>query len=377
MSDLPKQLPRKIIHVDMDAFYASVEQRDNPELRGKPIAVGGARLRGVVAAASYEARKFGVKSAMPSVTAQRLCPDLVFVKARFDVYRSVSAQIREIFSRYTDVIEPLSLDEAYLDVTEDKQGVGSAVKIAHMIRKSIYEELNLTASAGVSYNKFIAKIASDQNKPNGQCVVLPDDGEAFVAQLPVRRFYGVGPKTAEKMARLNLQTGADIRACSLAFLAENFGSSAEYLYKASRGVDHRPVRPNRIRKSVGAERTYPEDLSELDVLREAVVSIAEEVWVRSQRNGCRGKTATLKIKFNDFQQITRAMSLDHLFGSEMELREVLLNLLQKEWPLDRPVRLVGAQLSGLVHSAINRNIGQGDSVTDVRVDYPAQYPLGF
>lgn len=361
----------------MDAFYASVEQRDNPELRGKPIAVGGARLRGVVAAASYEARKFGVKSAMPSVTAQRLCPELVFVKARFDVYRSVSAQIREIFSRYTDLIEPLSLDEAYLDVTRDKQGVGSAVKIAHMIRKSIYEELNLTASAGVSYNKFIAKIASDQNKPNGQCVVLPDEGEAFVAQLPVRRFYGVGPKTAEKMARLNLQTGADIRACSLAFLAENFGSSAEYLYQASRGVDHRPVRPNRIRKSVGAERTYPEDLSQLEALQEAVVSIAEEVWMRSQRNGCRGKTATLKIKFNDFQQITRAMSLDHLFGSERELREVLLALLQKEWPLPRPVRLVGAQLSGLVHSAKQNTVDDGDSVRDVRIDYPAQYPLGL
>jgi DNA polymerase-4 len=377
LSDFSNQLPRKIIHVDMDAFYASVEQRDNPELRGKPIAVGGARLRGVVAAASYEARKFGVKSAMPSVTAQRLCPELVFVKARFDVYRSVSAQIREIFSRHTDIIEPLSLDEAYLDVTDDKLGIGSAVKIAHLIRKAIYEELNLTASAGVSYNKFLAKIASDQNKPNGQCVVLPDEGEAFVAQLPVRRFYGVGPKTAEKMARLNLQTGADIRACSLAFLAENFGSSAEYLYKASRGIDYRPVRPNRIRKSVGAERTYPEDLSELEILREAVVSIAEEVWIRSQKNGCQGKTATLKIKFNDFQQITRALSLDHLVGSEAELREVLLGLLQKEWPLPRPVRLVGAQLSGLVHSAKQDSVSEGDAVADPSIDYPAQYPLGL
>jgi DNA polymerase-4 len=369
--------PRKIIHVDMDAFYASVEQRDNPELRGKPIAVGGARLRGVVAAASYEARKFGVKSAMPSVTAQRLCPELVFVKARFDVYRSVSAQIREIFSRHTDVIEPLSLDEAYLDVTQDKLGIGSAVKIAHLIRKAIYEELNLTASAGVSYNKFIAKIASDQNKPNGQCVVLPDEGEDFVGKLPVRRFYGVGPKTAEKMAGLNLQTGADIRACSLAFLAENFGSSAEYLYKASRGVDHRPVRPNRIRKSVGAERTYPEDLSQLDILREAVVSIAEEVWIRSQKNGCQGKTATLKIKFNDFQQITRAMSLDHLFASEIELREVLLGLLQKEWPLSRPVRLVGAQLSGLVHTNKRVSQSEGTTVEESSANYPSQYPLGF
>lgn len=361
----------------MDAFYASVEQRDNPELRGKPIAVGGARLRGVVAAASYEARKFGVKSAMPSVTAMRLCPDLVFVKARFDVYRRVSGQIREIFSRHTDIIEPLSLDEAYLDVTQDKQGIGSAVKIAHMIRKAIYEELNLTASAGISYNKFIAKIASDQNKPNGQCVVLPDEGEAFVGQLPVRRFYGVGPKTAEKMARLNLQTGADIRACSLAFLAENFGSSAEYLYKASRGVDHRPVRPNRIRKSVGAERTYPEDMSQLEILREAVASIAEEVWIRSQKNGCQGKTATLKIKFNDFQQITRAMSLDHLFASENELREILLGLLQKEWPLSKPVRLVGAQLSGLVHGNKQAKQGEGDTVAEASGVYSAQYPLGF
>lgn len=251
---------RKIIHVDMDAFFASVEQRDNPELRGKPVAVGGSAQRGVVAAASYEARQFGVHSAMPSVTAARRCPSLIFVPPRFDVYRAVSHQIRQIFSRHSDLVEPLSLDEAYLDVTQDKQQIGSATRVAQLIRSAIREETGLTASAGVSYNKFLAKIASDQNKPDGICIIRPHEGAEFVASLPVRRFYGVGPKTAERMGRLGIHVGADLRDRGMDFMLEHFGKSAGYLYHAARGVDQRPVRPNRIRKSVGRERTFSEDL---------------------------------------------------------------------------------------------------------------------
>jgi len=246
---------RKVIHVDMDAFFASVEQRDHPELRGRPVAVGGSARRGVVAAASYEARKFGVRSAMPSVTAARRCPDLVFVKHRFDVYRAVSQQVRDIFSRYSDLIEPLSLDEAFLDVTDDKQGLGSAVRTAEAIRADIFEETQLTASAGVSYNKFLAKIASDQNKPNGMYVIRPEEGAEFVAGLPVRRFFGVGPKTAERMAGLGIETGADLRACDRAFLVKHFGKYAKYLYYASRGVDERPVRSVHVEARRGGPRS--------------------------------------------------------------------------------------------------------------------------
>ncbi|WP_245638513.1 DNA polymerase IV, partial [Croceicoccus bisphenolivorans] len=242
---------RKIIHVDMDAFFASVEQRDDPSLRGKPVAVGGVSGRGVVAAASYEARKFGVRSAMPSATARRLCPDLIFRKSRFDVYREVSAQIRAIFRSYTPLVEPLSLDEAYLDVTFDLPGIGSAILIAKDIRRRIRDETRLTASAGVSYNKFLAKLASDQNKPDGLCVILPGEGAAFVANLPVRRFHGVGPKGAEKMVRLGIKTGADLAAKDLSWLRTHFGSFAEYLYRAARGIDLRQVRTDRSRKSLG------------------------------------------------------------------------------------------------------------------------------
>lgn len=368
---------RKILHVDMDAFYASVEQRDNPELRGKPIAVGGSRERGVVAAASYEAREYGVRSAMPSLTAKRLCPHLIFVKSRFDVYRSVSAQIRAIFARYTDLIEPLSLDEAYLDVTQDKQGIGSAIKIARLIRQAIFDELGLTASAGISYNKFLAKIASDQNKPNGQCVVLPENGEQFVSTLPVRRFYGVGPKTAERMAKLKLETGADIRACSMAFLAEHFGSSAEYLFYAARGLDHRPVRPNRVRKSVGAEHTYPQDLLDLVLLEAAVSEVASEVWERLERHKTSGRTITLKLKFADFKQITRATSLPEPIQSTEELGLVLLALLRREWPLQKPVRLVGAQVSALSSRVFRDHEVRGDRVGDLAAVGLQQYRFEF
>jgi DNA polymerase IV len=338
---------RKIIHIDMDAFFASVEQRDNPELRGKPIAVGGSAARGVVAAASYEARQFGVRSAMPSVTAKRRCPELIFVRHRFEVYRAVSRQIHGIFARYTDLIEPLSLDEAYLDVTEDRLGLGSATAIAEAIRRAIREETGLTASAGVSYNKFLAKVASDQNKPDGICVVRPEQGAAFVAALPARRFYGVGPRTAEKMARLGIHSGADLRRQELDVLRQHFGKSADYLYRASRGIDHRPVSPHRTRKSVGGERTYQADLVEETALREALAEIADIVWQRIERNGARGRTVTLKVKYSDFRQITRARSLPSPLPGREALEAVGQALLGELLPVPLGVRLLGLTLSGL------------------------------
>jgi DNA polymerase IV len=261
--------PRRIIHVDMDAFYASVEQRDNPELCGRPVAVGGARERGVVAAASYEARKFGVRSAMPSVTARRKCPELIFVKPRFDVYREISMQIRAIFARYTPLIEPLSLDEAYLDVNDNLMGISSATEIAKRIRAAIREETGLTASAGVSYNKFLAKLASDHRKPDGLFVIPPPMGRAFVETLDVGRFHGVGPATREKMNRLGIVTGADLEAQTLAFLQQHFGKAGSYYYWIARGVDHRPVRADRVRKSIGAENTFFEDIFTFDAARAA------------------------------------------------------------------------------------------------------------
>ena len=284
MNDAPPPPQRKIIHVDMDAFYASVEQRDNPELRGKPVAVGG-QVRGVVTAASYEARQYGVRSAMPSVTAKRRCPDLIFVKPRFDAYREVSHQIRAIFLEYTPLVEPLSLDEAYLDVTEDLKGIGIATQIAEEIRARIKAETGLTASAGVSYNKFLAKLASDQNKPDGLCVITPAKGEAFVATLPVKRFHGIGPKTAEKMARLGIETGADLRAQSLAFLQHNFGSSGDYYYNLARGICHRQVKPNRPWKSIGAEDTFFEDLTDEAPMVAELEKLSHTVWRRISREG--------------------------------------------------------------------------------------------
>ena len=338
---------RKIIHVDMDAFFASVEQRDHPELRGKPVAVGGSSRRGVVAAASYEARVFGVRSAMPSVTAARRCPDLIFVKSRFDVYREVSGQIRAIFQRFTDAIEPLSLDEAYLDVTQDKQGIGSAVKIAKAIRAAIREETGLTASAGVSYNKFIAKLASDQNKPDGLCVILPEQGPEFVASLPVKRFHGVGPKTNEKMARLGIQTGADLREKDVAWLTAHFGSWGEGLFRMARGIDHRPVRSSRIRKSLGGERTYGEDKWSEGDLREALDGIVEIVWDRIAERQVRGRTVMLKVKFADFRQITRARSIEHAVASREEFSAIGHGLLTDILPVENGVRLLGLTLGSL------------------------------
>jgi len=338
---------RKVIHVDMDAFYASVEQRDDPSLRGKPVAVGGSSGRGVVAAASYEARTFGVRSAMPSSRALRLCPDLIFCKPRFEVYKAVSQQIRAIFLDHTPHVEPLSLDEAYLDVTEDLKGLGSATRIAEDIRRRIHAETGLTASAGVSYNKFLAKLASDQNKPDGLCVIRPGEGAAFVAGLPVRRFHGVGPRGAEKMARLGIETGADLAAKDLAFLRANFGSFAEYLYRAARGVDLRQVRADRPRKSVGAERTFFEDIREPDALRETLDHIVDVVWERIERSETRGRTVTLKLRYADFQTLTRARSLHHFVSGKNEFAALGHALLEDLMPLPQPIRLMGLTLSAL------------------------------
>lgn len=335
--------PRKIIHVDMDAFYASVEQRDNPELRGKPVAVGGIRERGVVAAASYEARVFGVRSAMASATARRKCPELIFVKPRFEVYGEISRQIRGIFADYTEAIEPLSLDEAYLDVS----GVESARDVAEAIRRRIKAETGLTASAGVSYNKFIAKLASDQNKPDGLCVIPPHRGAAFVQTLPVKRFHGVGPRTAEKMARLGIETGADLAAQSLPFMEAHFGSFASYLYWAARGRDDRPVRANRIRKSIGAERTFFEDkYGEADLVA-ALETVLEALMERIDRSGAAGRTVTLKVKFADFRQITRAKSFTVPVAAREAIGEAGRGLLRALLPMPLGVRLLGLTLSAL------------------------------
>ena len=338
---------RKIIHVDMDAFYASVEQRDDPALRGLPVAVGGSGPRGVLTTCSYEARKFGCRSAMPSVTARRLCPALIFRPPRFAVYSAVSRQIRDIFLDYTPHVEPLSLDEAFLDVTEDLKGIGSAVRIAELIRARIKRETGLTASAGVSYNKFLAKLASDQNKPDGLCVIRPGDGAAFVAVLPVRRFFGIGPRGAEKMTGLGIETGADLARCDIAFLRRHFGAQADYLYRAARGIDLRRVKANRARKSVGTERTLDKDISSGSALRDVLARIIELTWQRIEKSNSRGRTVTLKFKHGDFSQLTRARSVPRPVASQAEFAAISHTLLDEVLPLAQPVRLVGLTLSAL------------------------------
>ena len=337
---------RKIIHVDMDAFYASVEQRDDPALRGKPVAVGGGH-RGVVTAASYEARPFGVRSAMPSVTARRRCPELIFVKPRFDVYRAVSQQIRAIFGAYTDLVEPLSLDEAYLDVTEDRLGLGTARAIAEDIRRRILEETGLTASAGVSYCKFIAKLASDHRKPDGLCVITPDKGPEFVASLPVARFHGVGPVTAQKMERLGIATGADLRAWSLPQLQAHFGSSADWYWRICRGIDHREVKPDRPYKSVSAERTFDEDLRDPERLAAELERIAGYAWARVERAEVAGRTVTLKVKFGDFTLITRSKSFAGPVPDLPAFVAAGQALLAGLHPLAKGIRLLGLGLHNL------------------------------
>ncbi|MGJ4967649.1 MULTISPECIES: DNA polymerase IV [unclassified Bradyrhizobium] len=353
---------RKIIHIDMDAFYASVEQRDNPELRGKPVAVGGSRERGVVAAASYEARAFGVRSAMPSVTAKRQCPHLIFVKPRFEVYKAISQQIRAIFAEHTPIIEPLSLDEAYLDVTENLQGIPLARDIALQIRAKIKAETGLNASAGVSYNKFLAKLASDHRKPNGQYVISPEMGPAFVEGLPVGRFHGIGPATAAKFNALGIHTGLDIRNQTLPFLQQHFGKAGHHYYWISRGIDNRPVRANRIRKSVGAENTFSTDLTDFEPMLAELQPLIDKVWQHCETSGNRGRTVTLKVKFADFEIITRSRSIANLVASREDLARLSVALLQSEMPLAKPVRLLGVSLSSLQQQ-------------DIAIAVEAQLPL--
>ena len=336
---------RKIIHVDMDAFYASVEQRDSPALRGKPVAVGGSSRRGVVAAASYEARKFGVRSAMPSVTAKRQCPDLIFVPPRFDVYRDISHQIRAIFRDYADEVEPLSLDEAYLDVSADKAGLGSATATAKLIRQRIRAETGLTASAGVSYNKFIAKLASDQNKPDGLTVITPGRGAAFVQTLSIRRFHGIGPVTAAKMEGLGVFSGADLADKDPLWLAEHFGNSAEWLYNLARGTDHRRVKSHRPLKSLGGERTFFNDLITDTEIREALAHVCSVVWDRAARKGARGRTVTLKLRYADFRTITRAKSVPFPLTDGMSLLSVGEAILAPLLPTEQGIQLLGVTLS--------------------------------
>jgi DNA polymerase-4 len=338
---------RKIIHIDMDAFYASVEQRDNPDLHGKPVAVGGARERGVVAAASYEARKFGVRSAMPSVTAKRKCPKLIFVKPRFEVYRAVSQQIREIFAAYTPLVEPLSLDEAYLDVTENLKGISSATEIAKQIRARIRSETELTASAGVSYNKFLAKMASNERKPDGFSVITPKIGPTFVENLPIGRFHGIGPVTRDKMERLGIRNGRDLEAQTISFLEQQFGKLGPYYYALARGIDERPVRADRVRKSIGAETTFPTDLFTLDEARKVLEPLIAKVWAYCEQSTIRGRTVTLEAKYTDFQQITRSRTGDAPVASQAAMEAIVYTLLEPLFPVSNGIRLLGVTLSTL------------------------------
>ncbi|CAM3468336.1 DNA polymerase IV [Flavobacterium longum] len=337
---------RKIIHVDMDAFYASVEQLDNPELRGKPVAVGGSETRGVVSAASYEARKFGVRSALSGVLAKKYCPDLIFVRPRFDRYKEVSNKIRQIFHEFTDLVEPLSLDEAYLDVTQNKKGNPSASLIAKEIRERILAETGLTASAGISVNKFVAKIASDVNKPNGQKTIGPDEVESFLEQLPIKKFYGVGKVTTERMYQLGIFTGADLKAQSLEFLEKHFGKSGTYYYYAVRGIHNSEVKPERTTKSVAAEHTFNENLSSEIYMQEQLQAIAEQLAKRLKRYELAGKTVTLKIKYSDFTLQTRSKTLPYFISDKGLILETATELLYQERMKDS-VRLLGISLSNL------------------------------
>jgi DNA polymerase IV len=339
--------PRKIIHIDMDAFFASVEQRDNPALRGRPVAVGGSGERGVVAAASYEARRFSVRSAMPSSVARRKCPDLVFVQPRFEVYREVSLQIREIFADYTALIEPLSLDEAYLDVTENLQGLATATAVAEQIRARIFAETALTASAGVSYCKFLAKLASDYRKPNGLFVITPRMGPGFVAALAVGKIHGIGPATERRMNDLGIFTGRDLRSQPMESLVERFGKAGAYYHSISRGIDLRAVRPDRERKSVGAEETFANDLHSFEALATELDRILDRLWARCERARVGGgRTVPLKVKFANFAQVTRSRTGPDV-ASRDEVRQTGLALLTSLCPVAMGVRLLGLTLSGL------------------------------
>jgi len=337
---------RKIIHVDMDAFFASVEQRDNPQLKGKPVIVGGKpNSRGVVAACSYEARQFGIRSAMPCSKAYRLCPDAIFVPPRFDAYREVSNQIREIFWRYASEVEPLSLDEAYLDVSYTEDHKGSATLIAKAIKVDILAATNLIASAGVSYNKFLAKIASDMDKPDGLYVIKPDQGEQFVAELKVGQFHGVGPATETKMHKLGIFTGADLKQWSLPKLSEKFGKSAQHYFNIVRGIDHRPVKSSRIRKSLGKETTFSEDVLSTESLLQTLAQLTEVVFISLDKQQLKGRTITVKVKYTNFQQVTRAHTAEHNL-TKQHIPALCQQLLAKTEAGKTPIRLVGLSISG-------------------------------
>jgi len=337
---------RKIIHVDMDAFYASVEQMDNPELRGKPVAVGGGGKRGVIGAASYEARKYGVRSAMVGNLAIKLCPELIFVRPRFERYSEISKQVKTIFFDYTDLVEPLSMDEAYLDVTQNKKGNPSATLIAKEIRKRIHEEIGITASAGISINKFVAKVASDYNKPNGQKTVNPEEVLKFLEDLDIRKFYGIGKVTAEKMYQFGIFTGKDLKSKTKEFLSERFGKSGRYYYHIVRGIQNSEVKTNRIRKSLAAERTFSENLSSEIFMLEKLEHIAKEVSKRLAKSDVAGKTLTLKIKYSDFSLQTRSKTLPYFVADDGIILETAKDLLYQE-KLRNSVRLLGISLSNL------------------------------
>jgi DNA polymerase-4 len=338
---------RKIIHIDMDAFYASVEQRDRPELKGKPVIVGGdPQSRGVVAACSYEAREFGIHSAMASSTAYRLCPDAVFIRPRFDMYRAVSAQIREIFYEYTDLVEPLSLDEAFLDVTENYKGLPSATLIAKEIKRKIYHRTErLTASAGVSFNKFLAKVASDMNKPDGITVITPDMADDFIDRLPIRKFFGVGKVTEEKMLNLGIKTGADLKRYRKEQLIQIFGKSGSYFYNIAHGMDDRPVEPNRIRKSIGKETTFSEDIADTEQMIGILENIADRLENSLIKREAKGRTITLKVKYFDFQSVTRRITIDEPVDNASVIMRYVKPLLTKTEAGIKKVRLLGISVS--------------------------------
>jgi DNA polymerase-4 len=335
---------RKIIHIDMDAFFASVEQRDDPSLRGKPVAVGGSSDRGVVAAASYEARVYGVHSAMPLRIAARKCPGLIFVKSRFDVYKADSAIIMDIFRDYTDLVEPVSIDEAFLDVTTNKLGMPSATVIAQDIKKRIVEATGLTASSGISVNKFLAKIASDQRKPNGLFVIKPDEVFDFIGNLPLTDFYGVGPRTSKKMHDFQLFTGGDLRDADLAMLVRNFGKAGIFFHQIANGIDDRPVIPHRVRKSVGIENTFHQDISTTDEMVTQLIILQDGLWQRLKKHGVFGKTITLKVKYEDFEQITRSQTFPVPLSDFRHVRNAVRDLLNFANP-SKPVRLLGISVS--------------------------------
>ena len=353
---------RKIIHIDMDAFYASVEQRDDPSLRGKPLAVGGTSGKGVIAAASYEARKFGVKSAMPVRVALRKCPNLITIKPNFDKYKAVSQEIRAIFERYTDRIEPLSLDEAFLDVTENNTGASSATFIAQEIKNAIANELHLIASAGVSYNKFLAKMASDMDKPNGLYIITPDKAHDFLVNLKIEDFFGVGKVTAQKFNTYGIFKGADLLDYSKTDLEIHFGKTGVFLYSIVRGIDERPVVSDRVRKSIGAENTYAKVLTHLPEMKEAFMNTFETFWSRYEKYSRNGKTVTIKIKYSDFEVITRSKTFPILLKEKEQVRSEVLNLFESNVDLQKPIRLMGITISNL-------SISNVDEGSDNQLDF--------